>query len=722
MAGMKWLARAGRVGAGTSFAALLAGAVLLGQPAAAQVQRTFVNLGFEQPSASPTTCYFQVSETVVPGWTTNHPAQNGVGCAPNVAAAPGPLIEIWANSFNGVAARAGTQFAELNAQAASRIYQNVCLAAGELVGWRFSHRGRQSATTNDVTEFRVGSTAGTNRVVRAGTQNDGGGAVLTCYGSTAADGGVTGNSCNTAAATNGWRDYSGQFTWQGTTGTQAIGFEAVSAAGGSTIGNFIDDIQMTLRPFVELTTATASVSEGATTGLPALRVAGSVPAGGITVTLAVQAGSTATAGSDYTTASGTGTLSVTIPAGVYDGTDFALPLTLNDDSVIENNETLVLAITSSPTNYVLSSTQTCGGAAITSTTLTLLDNEVDLASTFTASTASAQGGQALNYTWTLRNNTARPTVGDTTRHDASTPLTLNAATGLTFTSWSCQATGGARCPGGAVNGSTSGSGTISGTALLPAGAAAAGGALTYAITAALSPTHCSAVTQTAALPPPVGLSEGTAVQAGFVSPAPAGSADNTASHTLAVNCLAALAIYKSDNATTYTPGGAATYQIDVTNAGPSTATALQISDALPSGVSLSGTPLCTATGGASCGAVSGSAEGSSAGLSGATLPPGPGPALRLSVPVVFAGSLTAAAVVNQASASSAVSPQVSASDSNVRTNQPPLANPASLTVTGANTAITLSGSDADNDPLSFVISTPPQHGTLSGTAPNLSYT
>jgi hypothetical protein len=379
--------------------------------ASAQVQRTFVNLGFEQPSAAPSTCYFQVSESIVPGWTTNHPSQNGTGCAPNVPQTPGPLIEIWATTFSSVAARHGQQFAELNAEAASRIYQNVCLASGELVGWRFSHRGRQSATTDDVTEFRIGATAATNRVVRAGTQNDGGGGVVTCYGTSSADGNVSSNSCTSTAASNGWRDYSGQFTWQGTTGTQAIGFEAVSAAGGATIGNFIDDIQMTLRPFVELTTASVTVREGATNTLPALRVAGTVPTGGIVVTLAVQGSSTATLGSDYTTTSGTTTLSVTIPAGVYDGTDFALPLTLSDDSVIEDGETLVFAITSSPTDYVLSSTQTCGGTPITATTIALRDNDVDLASSLTASTNSALGGESLTYTLTLTNHTAVPTTG-----------------------------------------------------------------------------------------------------------------------------------------------------------------------------------------------------------------------------------------------------------------------------------------------------------------------
>jgi len=37
-------------------------------------------------------------------------------------------------------------------------------------------------------------------------------------------------------------------------------------------------------------------------------------------------------------------------------------------------------------------------------------------------------------------------------------------------------------------------------------------------------------------------------------------------------------------------------------------------------------------------------------------------------------------------------------------------------------AITLSGSDADGDSLTFSITTDPQHGSLSGTAPDVIYT
>ncbi len=61
---------------------------------------------------------------------------------------------------------------------------------------------------------------------------------------------------------------------------------------------------------------------------------------------------------------------------------------------------------------------------------------------------------------------------------------------------------------------------------------------------------------------------------------------------------------------------------------------------------------------------------------------------------------------------------------NVRAlNQPPVANPQSVT-TAANTAkaITLTGTDPDNDPLTYAVVTAPAHGTLSGAAPNVTYT
>ncbi len=56
-------------------------------------------------------------------------------------------------------------------------------------------------------------------------------------------------------------------------------------------------------------------------------------------------------------------------------------------------------------------------------------------------------------------------------------------------------------------------------------------------------------------------------------------------------------------------------------------------------------------------------------------------------------------------------------------NHAPIANAQNVTVAeNGSLAITLTGSDQENTALTFVVVTAPAHGTLSGTAPNLTYT
>ncbi len=58
----------------------------------------------------------------------------------------------------------------------------------------------------------------------------------------------------------------------------------------------------------------------------------------------------------------------------------------------------------------------------------------------------------------------------------------------------------------------------------------------------------------------------------------------------------------------------------------------------------------------------------------------------------------------------------------VRTNGDPVADPQSVVaIQGVDTPITLSGSDPDLDPLTFIVVQEPSHGTLTGDAPNLTY-
>jgi len=87
------------------------------------------------------------------------------------------------------------------------------------------------------------------------------------------------------------------------------------------------------------------------------------------------------------------------------------------------------------------------------------------------------------------------------------------------------------------------------------------------------------------------------------------------------------------SANDFVPGGSDTYTIIVSNAGPSDAEGLTITDSFPSGVTLSGSWTCTPTAGSSCS----SASGGSAGGSGVnlTVTVSAGGQITLSVPVSY---------------------------------------------------------------------------------------
>ncbi len=70
---------------------------------------------------------------------------------------------------------------------------------------------------------------------------------------------------------------------------------------------------------------------------------------------------------------------------------------------------------------------------------------------------------------------------------------------------------------------------------------------------------------------------------------------------IAIDCSTDLQITKSDSSAIYTPGGTATYQIVVTNAGPATITGATIADDLPNGVTITSNWVCTpSSGNSSC--------------------------------------------------------------------------------------------------------------------------
>lgn len=510
-------------------------------PAQAQVQRSFVNLGFELPALGGNNCFLVFSADSVPGWDTDHPPGQVSGTCTLAGSPVGSTItrpiEIWRRVQSGIAPRAGSQHAELNAVVAARMSQTVCLVQGEVVGWRLSHRGREGT---DVMSFNVDSSA--NEIARVSTTTGGVGTVVA---GSCGSGLVGGAVCNAPATVvtpaprpTTWADYTGSFTWNGASGSHNVGFQAISSASGHVaVGNLIDEIQITLRPFVEFTNTRYASREGQAAVVPRIRVFGTVPAGGMVVGVAITGG-TATLGSDYFTASGTATVNVTVPAGTYDNTSFDLPITsVANDSLIEDNETVILGLQANPLNYTLSSTEGCNQAAVADATLLLLDNDVDVRVDKTVANAHPPAGGDAVFSVSVRNNTARPTVGtgvELQAHDATATLADALPAGFTAFSWTCAASGSPApaCP------AASGTGAINAAVALPAGnGGAAGGALTYTVTGTLDPARCTSLSNTAVATIVTPAAEATAAQSGFVTPAPGGTANNTATAAVDPGCL-----------------------------------------------------------------------------------------------------------------------------------------------------------------------------------------
>ncbi|TWV55579.1 DUF11 domain-containing protein [Streptomyces misionensis] len=142
----------------------------------------------------------------VPGWLTT---------------ATDHLIEIWHDGFNGVPAAEGVQFAELNANQVSTLYQDLPTTPGATLYWRLHHRGRAG---QDTMALDIGAPG---KTVQQRTFTDG----------------------NTA-----WGFYTGTYTVPAGQTTTRFAFRSISAAGGDpTVGNFLDGIFFGTAPSVTLT-------------------------------------------------------------------------------------------------------------------------------------------------------------------------------------------------------------------------------------------------------------------------------------------------------------------------------------------------------------------------------------------------------------------------------------------------------------------------------------
>lgn len=161
----------------------------------------FVNGGFEEPGSTKGSKFF--TQANVPGWSTT---------------ASDEKIEIWSytgsSPFN-VYPHEGNNFAELNATQVSTLYQEMSFnGAGGTLSWSVRHRGRSGV---DVANVSIGPSLA--EVVVQETMSDG---------------------------TSAWGYYSGTYAVDTGVTSLTFAFEAVSAAGSPSVGNFIDDIVITL--------------------------------------------------------------------------------------------------------------------------------------------------------------------------------------------------------------------------------------------------------------------------------------------------------------------------------------------------------------------------------------------------------------------------------------------------------------------------------------------
>ncbi|MXO57630.1 DUF11 domain-containing protein [Pontixanthobacter gangjinensis] len=308
------------------------GGLIAPSVAVAQVKRSIENPSFEaNDPQGPGAPNFQIIPAAsVPGWTstTNE-------------------IELWDSGFQSVTSADGAVHAEMNANRPGALYQNVCLVNGERIRWRFAHRKRAGGLASQTAIFQIASSTG---------------AVI--------------QNLQTSVATNAaawdFRANTTGVTYTGPSGVQRMQFVTTDAG---SVGNFLDDIQITLGAYIEFDPAATSAVEGAVSpNLTALRVTGAFTSS-VNVKVNVTGG-TATLGSDYTTPSGTNSFVITIPAGDYQSARIPLGLSIVQDGSIESSETIQLSITPDPSNFVISSTTSCGGSANTSAVHTIVDDDV----------------------------------------------------------------------------------------------------------------------------------------------------------------------------------------------------------------------------------------------------------------------------------------------------------------------------------------------------------
>jgi uncharacterized repeat protein (TIGR01451 family) len=363
----------------------LGGLTILSTVGTAQAQqRSILNTGFEaQNPNGPGAPSFQLFNSgAVTGW-------KAVANSNNTAT----QIELWDSGFQGVASYEGSVHAEMNANVPGALYQEVCFTTGESIGWFFAHRARAGGANPQIANFEIANASGT---------------VLQTLAS------------QSSPIDNVWRTNSGTAVYTGATGIQRIQFRTSNPG---SVGNFLDAIQIDLAAYAEFSSATTSALEGAVgPTVPSIAVTGKVDQA-VTIPLTITGG-TATSGVDYTLTP----LSITIPAGNYNGTLFPIPLTIVNDSAIEADETVIVRLGTPSNAEIFLANTGCSGNPTLQATHTILNDDVDLRTnkTLSSTNASPAEGDTVSFQIAVTNLGARAATGVT--------LTDQLPAGITFVS------------------------------------------------------------------------------------------------------------------------------------------------------------------------------------------------------------------------------------------------------------------------------------------------
>jgi uncharacterized repeat protein (TIGR01451 family) len=264
---------------------------------------------------------------------------------------------------------------------------------------------------------------------------------------------------------------------------------------------------------------------------------------------------------------GSGALGTTVdlPVGATVTFTFTVQISSSATGTLDNTATV-----SAPTG--VTDTNPANNSATDSDTLR---PQADLAITKTDGMTSVVPGTADTYIIVVSN------LGPSAVTGASVSDAL--PTGVTAASWTATDSSG----GGTVTGRARGSGALATTVDLPVSAS-----VTFSFTVQIDPSATGSLTNTATVTPPAGVTD-------------TNPANNSATDTDTLTPQSDLSITKTDGVTSVVPGTSTTYNIVVTNAGPSTAVGQAVTDNFPAAITaVSWTAVASA--GSSVAAASGS--------------------------------------------------------------------------------------------------------------------